>query len=662
MNLSRLGPKTPANLHPRALRWAAVVFLGLLAVGWATACGPSEEELAERMEAVRAELAVTLEGENLPPKVQQELEGSRTWRALRERYGVEEGGEEGDEEPETVWVDGEGPRERVDELIAVLGGGSTEGANGDADPTAEGGGAEDEYGARQLADLRDRARAAVEEESAEMGRRLAELELAASYAFLTRAFHAIEGRVDPRRLSVGWHMEGRKAQPLDLLSRVQEGAAPAEILADLAPRHEDYRKLLEARDRYRALVERGGWPKIPETGEALEEGARGPRVAALRERLAQEGDLAEEGDGAGAVFDGTVAQAVRRFQERHGLEADGVAGGGTLEALNVPAEERLRTIELNLERWHWMPAELGDHHVVVNIPEYRLRVMRGDEAEMTMNVIVGKRMNQTPVFSDIITHLVLNPAWNLPRSIAEAEVVPKLLSEPGYAESQGIEVVGPDGERMPPGAVLGRQVRDEGAGAEEAVEEAGEEESGGFFANLFGRGDEADGADPEAAPEAEEVERVTTLPQGYRLRQAPGPLNPLGQVKFMFPNEHNIYLHDTPTGHLFDNAERGFSHGCIRLERPLDLAEYLLQGDPDWDAERIRRTIESSDQETTVQLPQDIPVHLTYFTAWVGNDGLVHFRDDLYGHDQRLAEALAAQETPSLDLSRLRSEAPEGEA
>jgi len=626
-----------------------------LAVG----CGPSEEELAERMDSVRAELAATLQGEDLPEAAKKELDGSRTWRALQERYGGEE--------PETVWVDGEGPRESVDELIAALGGGGENEGQGQDEKAPEAA-ADDvveaaDYGAPQVAELRDRARQSVEDESPEMGRHLAELELAASYAFLTRAFHAIEGRVDPRHLSVGWFMEGRKAQPLELLNRVQEGAAPADVLADHEPRHEEYRKLVEARERYQALVADGGWPRIPQDGEALEEGTQGPRVAALRKRLAMEGDLAEEGgaDGeAGAAFDADVAAAVRTFQERLGLEADGVVGGGTLDALNVPAEERLRTIDLNLERWRWMPAELGDHYVLVNIPEYRLRVMRGGEEQLTMNVIVGQRMNQTPVFSDTITHLVLNPAWNLPRSIAEGEVLPKLRSDPGYAASQGIEVVGPDGERMPPGAVLGRQARGEGDGT---GEDAGDEEDRGFFGRLFGGGDDGEnegrGTD-EGDSRAVQAVTVTELPAGYRLRQAPGAKNPLGQVKFMFPNEHNIYLHDTPTDHLFAQEERGFSHGCIRLERPLELADYLLQGDADWDPERIRRTVGASNEETTVHLPQEIPVHLTYFTARVGGDGRVQFRGDLYDHDQRLAEALAAQEPENLDLAELRAAAPAG--
>lgn len=635
------------------LRALAHSLLAVLVLAGAS-CGPSQKELERRIASTRAELAATLGGEGEASSARGVIAQSRGWTALQEFYGGEE--------PELVWVDGEGPRERGDELIALLGGGVPE-ADGDEAEAAE---VVDAYGVARLVELRDAARRAVEEKSEDLGRRLADFELAASYAFLTRAFHTIEGRVDPTSLNVQWFTEGRKAEPLKLLAQVRDGAAPADVLEDLEPTHEGYRLLLEARERYRAVVAAGGWPQVPTEGPALEEGARGPRVAALRERLTAEGDLPrspEASGSGGAVYDAALAEAVRRFQARNGLEADGKIGSDTVEALNVPAEERLRTVELNLERWRWMPGTFGDHFVEVNIPEYRLRVIRDGERQLQMRVIVGKRLNETPVFSDTMSYIVLNPEWNIPESIADSEVVPKIVSNPGYAQAEGIEVVTPGGQRVPASSVLGRQRRSWGGrdGEETAVEDEVEVEEadrgGGFFDRLFGRDD-----DDTRGTESDDrggwgYTVVTELPEGHRLRQKPGPDNPLGRVKFMFPNEHNIYLHDTPAGNLFESTDRGFSHGCIRLEKPFELADYVLRGSGDWPPERIRRVVESGER-TEIPLPEKLPVHLTYFTAWTDSEGRTHFRPDLYGHDGRLAQALATEEPLTLDPPALRGEAP----
>jgi L,D-transpeptidase YcbB len=661
----------------RSLKPALTPVLAL-AVLLVSACGPSREELERRQTETLAALNATLSGEGLAPAARSELEQRRAWVAMREFYGTagaapfDGGGEAGaesaeeaeppeevEEEAGTVWVDGEGPRETIDSLIAVLGGDPGE----RREAREKGEESIDASGVGRLAELRDDAARAVEQESEDMARRMADLELAASYAFLTRAIHTLEGRVDPRELNVQWFTEGRKAEPLKLLARVRDGAEPTEVLADLEPGYAAYERLLEARDRYRAIVERGGWKRVPAEGPALEEGARGPRVAALRQRLAAEGDLSLDLEGESdapegtesAVYDAAVAEAVERFQERMGIEPDGKIGPATLEELNVPAEERLRAIELNLERWRWMPGELGDHYIEVNIPEYRLRAIRNGETELAMNVIVGERLNQTPVFSDRMQYIVINPEWNIPESIADSEVVPKIVANAGYAESQGIEVVNAQGQRVPARSVLGRRTLVSGGDGNEEDDGEGDERDArrGFFARVFGL--EADDSDEErgVTDDAEVYTTSTTLPAGYRLRQAPGPENPLGEVKFMFPNEHNIYLHDTPGDSLFARLDRGFSHGCIRLERPLELADYVLRGDGEWNGERVRRVI-ASGERTEVRLPEEIPVHLTYFTAWVGEDGRVHFRDDLYGHDARLAEALAEEEPLMIDPAALR--------
>jgi murein L,D-transpeptidase YcbB/YkuD len=253
----------------------------------------------------------------------------------------------------------------------------------------------------------------------------------------------------------------------------------------------------------------------------------------------------------------------------------------------VPVQRRIRQIQLNLERWRWLPSSLGDRYVYVNVPEFRMELVEGGRKAIDMAVVVGKQQSQTPVFSDRMEYVELNPEWNVPPSIAREEILPKLASDPGYLARNDMEFVGSDGNT--------------------------------------------------------------------RIRQRPGPDNPLGQIKFMFPNEFDVYLHDTPADHLFSRAERGFSHGCIRLERPVQLAEYLFKDDPNWSGARIREAIVSGEQKS-IKLPQKIPVHILYFTAWVEDDGTIHFRQDLYGHDTRLDAALAQEPVVPLDLPALRGD------
>ena len=252
----------------------------------------------------------------------------------------------------------------------------------------------------------------------------------------------------------------------------------------------------------------------------------------------------------------------------------------------MPVQERIQQIEINLERWRWLPNSLGDSYVWVNVPEFRMELIEEGRKAIDMAVVVGKQQSQTPVFSDVMEYVELNPEWNIPTSIAEEEILPKLASDPSYLERHNMEFVG------------------EGA--------------------------------------------------NQRIRQRHGPDNPLGQVKFMFPNEHDVYLHDSPADHLFSRKERDFSHGCVRLERPVQLAEYLLRDKPEWGGTKVREAIVSGEQRT-VKLPQKLPVHILYFTAWV-EDNVVHFRKDVYGHDQKLAAALAEEPVVPHDLPALRGD------
>lgn len=301
-------------------------------------------------------------------------------------------------------------------------------------------------------------------------------------------------------------------------------------------------------------------------------------------------------EGASEHFDSALEDAVRMFQLRHGLEADGVVGAGTLAALNVPINERVRQMELNLERWRWLPRNLGERYILVNIPSFELEVTEGEKVVLEMRVVVGKTYRRTPVFSSSMTHLVFSPYWHVPPSLAVQDVLPAAQKDLEYLAKKRIKVF-------------------RGWGADTV----------------------------EMDPSAIDWSRLSRSDFPFRFRQEPGPQNALGGVKFMFPNTFNVYLHDTPSRELFLRADRSFSSGCIRIEKPLRLAEYVLGGASGWDAERILAA-SLKGVEQTVRLPESIPVHLLYWTCWVDARGTVHFRNDVYGRDRLLDDAL--QEKP----------------
>ena len=430
-------------------------------------------------------------------------------------------------------------------------------------------------------------------------RLLAELDLLLTDAFLSYGSHLVSGRVDPRSIDPLWTVSGRERDMAALLARtLEQGRSPQAVLADLAPRQPGYARLQEALSAYRRLASAGGWPTVP-GGPALRTGDAGPRVAALHRRLAASGELTADDGGDDAVsdtvFDDALDAAVRSFQRRHGLEADGIVGEGTLGALNVPAESRVRQIERNLERWRWLPAELGETHLRVNIADFGLEVVEGDSTVLSMRAVVGRHYRQTPVFSDTMRYVVLNPTWNVPHSIAARDILPRLKESTSYLEEQGMVVY---------------------------------------------RGWSPDA--PPVDPSAVDWSRLSADSLPYRFVQRPGPLNALGRVKFMFPNRFSVYIHDSPARSLFGRSVRSFSSGCIRVERPLELLDYVLRGSEQWSPAKLRGALETG-REQTIRLTRELPVHIEYWTAWVEDDGTVHFRPDVYGRDARLASALEAE-------------------
>ncbi len=314
------------------------------------------------------------------------------------------------------------------------------------------------------------------------------------------------------------------------------------------------------------------------------------------------------------MYDDDVAAAVARFQERHGIPADSAVGPATLAALNVPVETRIRQIELNLERYRWLPSDFGKRYILVNIPDYRLYAYDGGKERLTMRVIVGDDYGHaTPVFADSMTYVVFRPQWDVPRRILVDEVIPKVRQNIVYLAQHSYEVVD--------------TVRNEVIADPAAIDWSGLDST-----NIH-----------------------------FRVRQKAGAGNALGNVKFMFPNQFSIYLHDTPADHLFDKQKRTLSHGCVRVEDPVKLAGYVLDGQKGWGEDEIREAIQPADstaeiKSTTVDLEHPVPVYLLYLTAFM-RDGELHFRDDPYGKDgeamARMGPAAAADRSQCKELEEL---------
>jgi murein L,D-transpeptidase YcbB/YkuD len=420
------------------------------------------------------------------------------------------------------------------------------------------------------------------------------LDLLLTDAFLIYGSHLLAGRVDPVTIDAMWIANRREANMIAVLEDAVASNCVEESLRDLLPSHPEYLRLRDALARHRTQADQGGWPQVPD-GPRLAPGDRGPRVLALRQRLAAFGDLDPAQATAADSFDTTLEAALRGFQRRHGLKVNGTVGPATLAALNITAAERARQIELNLERWRWLPQTLGQRYVIVNIANFELDVVEGGRTVLTMRAVVGRPYRRTPVFSDSLTYLVFSPYWQVPRNLAVEDLLPQIKSESTYLSRQQIKV--------------------------------------------FVQG--ADGLPREVDPKTIDWSRVTAQNYEFRLRQEPGPANALGRVKFMFPNRFNVYLHDTPARDLFGKTSRDFSSGCIRLEKPIELAEYVLRDDPAWPRHKILGAANGR-VEQTVRLPRPIPIHLLYWTAWVAEDGSIQFRNDVYGRDPLLDQALQA--------------------
>lgn len=421
----------------------------------------------------------------------------------------------------------------------------------------------------------------------------AQYDILLTEALLRLAYHLSFGKVDPETFDAQWNY-GRTLESTDVARKVEQALATQDVyqrVAALKPTHPMYVNLKRELARFRAMAASDASETIP-TGPALKPGMSDPRVPLLRKRLIASGDLSKSTASDSLEYDAPLASAVQNFQERMGLEGDGVLGAGTVTELNVLAADRIRQLRVNLDRGRVLLRDLPDSFVVVNIAGFTVYFVRGDQIVWHARVQVGKPYRRTPIFRSDISYVVLNPTWTVPPGIIANDILPAARRDPEAIVRKGLRVLDANGREVDPHSIDWSSFK------------------GG------------------------------NIP--YTLRQDPGPKNALGRAKLMFPNPYLVYLHDTPSQALFDRTERAFSSGCVRVERVLDLTELVLDDRENWNQAAIARVLDTGETRN-VTLRKPIPVLLTYWTAWVDPKGRTNFRRDVYGQDAQWARALDSE-------------------
>ena len=472
-----------------------------------------------------------------------------------------------------LWVTKDGPGEKAERLLTVLKNCRADGL----DP--------EQYHASQITSLwNDKTPEA-----------LIKLDTLLTLAFIKYAHDARGGRTLFTTNAPPLAVKDKNAPAFDALERVKTAFSSPDLtqfLAGLLPPHRYYRNLRIALPYYQHLAAAGGWPLV-DSGKTIHPGEQDSRIPTITTRLQIEGFLQSTATDA-TRYDKTLVQAVTQFQLRHGLTGDGVIGKSTINAMNIPAEKKIRQILINLERWRWQDHDLGRKYVVVDIAGFTLEGIADDTVILEMPVIVGTRQNETPVFSDQIKYMELNPFWNIPPSIARNEMLNELRKNPRYLSDNHIRLFN------------------------DWTSEA-----------------------KEINPLSIDWKQISPKQMGqFKLRQEPGKKNALGLIKFVFPNNYSVYMHDTPARALFQRSSRAFSHGCIRLEKPVKLADFLMSGfENDWSMERYHEIIDTG-KRTIIRLPEPLPVHITYQTARSDQKGTTFFHTDIYDRDRMLEQIL----------------------
>lgn len=472
-----------------------------------------------------------------------------------------------------LWVTEDGPGEKAEILLSIL-------KNSELDGLTP-----EQYHVNRITSLWN---GTTSEE-------LIDLDTLLTLAFITYAHDAQKGRThsqtnNPDRLK---DEDTSAFHELTLIKTALSSPDFNQFMNSLLPPHNYYRNLRAALPRYQNMAAAGGWLPVA-AGKSIHPGEQDLRIPAIRERLQIEGFLPSTPTDTPIYYDTMLVQAVIQFQLRHGLTDDGVIGKSTIAAMNIPAEQKARQIIINLERWRNEAHDLGKKYVLVNIAGFALKGIENDVVILEMPVIVGTQRHETPVFSDLIQYIDLNPYWNIPVSIARNELLADLRKNPHYLSKEHIRLFSdrtPEAREINPLSIDWTQVSP----------------------NKMGQ---------------------------FAFRQDPGKWNALGAIKFVFPNHFNVYMHDTPAQSLFKHSNRAFSHGCIRLAHPLKLAGFLLGGsEKDWSAEQLNELI-GTGKRTIVPLPTPIPVHIIYRTVTSDQDGAISFHPDIYNRDQQLEEIL----------------------